>query len=39
MAQSDGLVLLLPYFDRFRGLVGERQLDGRSRPGQVAGGA
>ncbi|MFG6431096.1 NAD(P)-dependent oxidoreductase [Roseateles sp. LYH14W] len=34
MTQSDGLVLLLPYFDRFRGLVGERQLEG-ARPGQV----
>lgn len=31
---SDGLVLLLPYFERFRGLVGERQLD-NARPGQV----
>jgi D-3-phosphoglycerate dehydrogenase len=34
MAQSDGLVLLLPYFDRYRGLVGERQLE-TTRPGQV----
>ncbi|MFG6466538.1 NAD(P)-dependent oxidoreductase [Roseateles sp. BYS87W] len=32
--QSDGLVLLLPYFDRYRGLLGERQLD-QARPGQV----
>jgi len=31
---SDGLVLLLPYFERFRGLVGERQL-ANARPGQV----
>ncbi|MFG6485913.1 NAD(P)-dependent oxidoreductase [Roseateles sp. BYS78W] len=34
MEQSDGLVLLLPYFDRYRGLVGERQLE-TTRPGQV----
>lgn len=34
MAHSDGLVLLLPYFDRYRGLVGERQLE-HARPGQV----
>lgn len=32
--QSDGLVLLLSYFDRFRGLIGERQLE-RARAGQV----
>ncbi|HEY8877136.1 MAG TPA: NAD(P)-dependent oxidoreductase [Roseateles sp.] len=31
---SDGLVLLLPYFERFRGLVGERQLE-NTRAGQV----
>lgn len=31
---SDGLVLLLPYFERFRGLVGERQLE-NMRAGQV----
>lgn len=31
---SDGLVLLLPYFERFRGLVGERQLES-VRAGQV----
>lgn len=31
---SDGLVLLLPYFQRFRGLIGERQLES-ARPGQV----
>lgn len=34
MEQADGIVLLLPYFERFRGLVGERQLDG-ARAGQV----
>lgn len=34
MEHSDGLVLLLPYFDRYRGLVGERQLEG-ARPDQV----
>lgn len=34
VAQSDGMVLLLPYFERFRGLVGERQLE-RARQGQV----
>ncbi|RZL35476.1 MAG: phosphoglycerate dehydrogenase [Rubrivivax sp.] len=34
MEQSDGLVLLLPYYDRYRGIVGERQLEG-TRPGQV----
>jgi D-3-phosphoglycerate dehydrogenase len=32
--QSDGLVLLLPFFERFRGLVGERQLE-NLRAGQV----
>jgi D-3-phosphoglycerate dehydrogenase len=32
--QSDGLVLLLPFFHRFRGLVGARQLE-NGRPGQV----
>lgn len=31
---SDGLVLLMPYFERFRGLIGGRQLEG-ARPGQV----
>jgi len=31
---SDGLVLLLPFFERFRGLVGERLLES-ARPGQV----
>lgn len=31
---SDGLVLLLPYFERFRGLVGDRQLEG-AKAGQV----
>ncbi|MFN3859936.1 MAG: NAD(P)-dependent oxidoreductase [Roseateles sp.] len=31
---SDGLVLLLPYFDRFRGLLGARQL-AQGRSGQV----
>lgn len=34
MEEADGLVLLVPYFDRYRGLVGERQLEG-ARPGQV----
>jgi len=34
VAQSDGLVLLLPYFDRYRGLLGERQLE-NARTGQV----
>jgi len=34
MEQADGLVLLLPYFERFRGLLGERQLEG-ARAGQV----
>ena len=34
VAQSDGLVLLLPFFERYRGLVGERQLES-ARPGQV----
>ncbi|MBL8276223.1 MAG: phosphoglycerate dehydrogenase [Pelomonas sp.] len=32
--QSDGLVLMLPYFDRYRGLLGDRQLES-ARPGQV----
>jgi len=32
--QADGLVLLLPYFHRFRGLVGARQLE-NARAGQV----
>lgn len=32
--QSDGLVLLLPFFERFRGLVGERQLEG-AKAGQI----
>ncbi|MBV8034260.1 NAD(P)-dependent oxidoreductase [Roseateles sp.] len=31
---SDGLVLLLPYFERFRGLLGERQLE-NARANQV----
>lgn len=31
---SDGLVLLLPYFPRFRGLIGDRQLE-NVRAGQV----
>ena len=31
---SDGLVLLLPYFDRYRGLIGERQLE-NARAGQI----
>ncbi|MFG6413965.1 NAD(P)-dependent oxidoreductase [Roseateles sp. DC23W] len=31
---SDGLVLLLPYFERFRGLLGARQLE-HARAGQV----
>lgn len=34
LEQSDGLVLLLPYFHRYRGLVGARQLEG-ARAGQV----
>ncbi|MEO6277089.1 NAD(P)-dependent oxidoreductase [Roseateles sp.] len=34
MEESDGLVLLLPYYDRYRGIVGERQLE-VARPGQV----
>ncbi|MDR7295016.1 D-3-phosphoglycerate dehydrogenase [Pelomonas aquatica] len=34
MEHSDGLVLMLPYFDRYRGLVGERQLE-VGRAGQV----
>ncbi|CAM3956459.1 NAD(P)-dependent oxidoreductase [Roseateles saccharophilus] len=34
LEHSDGLVLLLPYFQRFRGLVGARQLEG-ARAGQV----
>ncbi|KQW41183.1 MULTISPECIES: D-isomer specific 2-hydroxyacid dehydrogenase family protein [unclassified Roseateles] len=34
VAQSDGLVLLLPYFERFRGLIGERHLES-ARAGQV----
>lgn len=32
--QSDGLVLLLPFFERYRGLVGERQLES-VRAGQI----
>jgi D-3-phosphoglycerate dehydrogenase len=32
--QSDGMVLMLPYFERYRGLLGERQLEA-ARPGQV----
>jgi D-3-phosphoglycerate dehydrogenase / 2-oxoglutarate reductase len=31
---SDGLVLLLPFFERFRGLIGERQLEG-AKAGQI----
>jgi D-3-phosphoglycerate dehydrogenase len=31
---SDGVVLLLPYYERYRGLLGERQLEG-ARAGQV----
>jgi D-3-phosphoglycerate dehydrogenase / 2-oxoglutarate reductase len=34
MTESDGLVLLLPYYDRYRGIVGERQLE-TARAGQV----
>ena len=34
MEQGDGLVLLLPYFERYRGLIGERQLES-ARAGQV----
>ncbi|MFG6461470.1 NAD(P)-dependent oxidoreductase [Roseateles sp. DXS20W] len=34
MEEADGLVLLVPYYDRYRGLVGERQLEA-TRPGQV----
>ena len=34
MEHGDGLVLLLPYFDRYRGLIGERQLE-NARAGQV----
>lgn len=34
LEHSDGLVLLLPYFERFRGLIGERQL-ASARSGQV----
>jgi D-3-phosphoglycerate dehydrogenase len=34
MEQCDGLVLLLPYFDRYRGLIGERQLE-NARAGQI----
>ncbi|KQY81278.1 phosphoglycerate dehydrogenase [Pelomonas sp. Root1444] len=34
MEHSDGLVLMLPYFGRYRGLVGERQLE-VGRAGQV----
>lgn len=32
--QADGLVVLLPFFERYRGLLGHRQLDG-ARAGQV----
>lgn len=32
--QSDGVVLLLPFYERYRGLLSERQLDG-ARSGQV----
>ncbi len=31
---SDGLVLMLPFFERFRGLIGERQLEG-AKAGQI----
>lgn len=34
MEQADGIVLMLPYYDRYRGLLGERQLE-CARPGQV----
>lgn len=34
MEESDGLALLLPYYERYRGIVGERQLE-VARPGQV----
>lgn len=34
MALSDGLVLLLPWFERYRGLIGARQLE-HARDGQV----
>lgn len=34
IAQSDGLVLLLPFFERYRGLLGDRQL-AQGRAGQV----
>lgn len=34
LEQADGLALLLPFYERFRGLLGERQL-AAVRPGQV----
>ena len=34
LESSDGLVLLLPYFERYRGLVGERHLE-TAKPGQI----
>jgi D-3-phosphoglycerate dehydrogenase len=34
LEQGDGLVLLLPFFERYRGLIGERQL-AAARQGQV----
>lgn len=34
MEHSDGLVVLLPFYERYRGLLAERQLDG-ARAGQV----
>lgn len=34
MEQADGVVLMLPYYERYRGLLGERQLEA-ARPGQV----
>ena len=34
MESSDGLVLLLPYYERYRGLVGARQLES-ARAGQI----
>lgn len=34
LEQADALVVLLPFFERFRGLIGDRLLD-TTRPGQV----
>jgi D-3-phosphoglycerate dehydrogenase / 2-oxoglutarate reductase len=34
MEQADGVVLMLPYYERYRGLLGERQLEA-ARAGQV----